>query len=303
MVICASKEDAAYFYNDLEALFGEREMDYSKKQILFYPTSYKRPYEPERPDNTYILSRTEVLQRISTSERRTVIVSYPEALSEKVFTRKLLAKNTFKVKQGDKINLDFLTDLLYEYGFENVDFVVEPGQFAIRGGLIDVYSFANDNPYRIEFFGDEVDSIRSFDIASQLSIERFNNIVLLPNMQQQAFIEERESILEYLPNSTTVWIEQMNFFATQIDKEYERAVEAWERVESGKWKVENVKLSTFHSPLSTLMTCHHCIRYANGLCPKITGKPTGPLFIRNGENVFPLEFDCKNCLMYVKAPE
>ena len=96
-----------------------------------------------------------MLQRLSTSERRTVIVSYPEALSEKVFTRKLLAKNTFKVKQGDRINLDFLTDLLYEYGFENVDFVVEPGQFAVRGGLIDVYSFANDNPYRIEFFGDE----------------------------------------------------------------------------------------------------------------------------------------------------
>ena len=230
LVICASKEDAAYFYNDLEALFGEREMDYSKKQILFYPTSYKRPYEPDRPDNSYILSRTEVLQRISTSERRTVIVSYPEALSEKVFTRKLLAKNTFKVKQGDKINLDFLTDLLFEYGFENVDFVVEPGQFAIRGGLIDVYSFANDNPYRIEFFGDEVDSIRSFDIASQLSIERFNNIVLLPNMQQQAFIEERESILEYLPKATTIWIEEMGFFATQIDKEYERAVEAWEKM-------------------------------------------------------------------------
>ena len=228
LVICASKEDAAYFYNDLEALLGEREMDYSKKQILFYPTSYKRPYEPERPDNTYILSRTEVLQRLSTSERRTVIVSYPEALSEKVFTRKLLAKNTFKVKQGDRINLDFLTDLLYEYGFENVDFVVEPGQFAIRGGLIDVYSFANDNPYRIEFFGDEVDSIRSFDIGSQLSLERLNNIVLLPNMQQQAFIEERESILEYLPKATTVWIEEMGFFAAQIDKEYERAVEAWE---------------------------------------------------------------------------
>ena len=242
LVICASKEDAAYFYNDLEALFGEREMDYSKKQILFYPTSYKRPYEPERPDNTYILSRTEVLQRISTSERRTVIVSYPEALSEKVFTRKLLAKNTFKVKQGDKINLDFLTDLLYEYGFENVDFVVEPGQFAIRGGIIDVYSFANDNPYRIEFFGDEVDSIRSFDIASQLSIERFNNIVLLPNMQQQAFIEERESILEYLPKATTVWIEQMNFFATQIDKEYERAVEAWEKLNSEELGVRSEEL-------------------------------------------------------------
>ena len=232
LVICATKEDAAYFYNDLESLFNEREMDYSKKQILFYPTSYKRPYEPERPDNTYILSRTEVLQRVSTSERRTVIVSYPEALSEKVFTRKLLAKNTFKVRQGDRLNLDFLTDLLYEYGFENTDFVVEPGQFAIRGGIIDVFSFANDYPYRIEFFGDEIESVRSFDIANQLSLERFNQIVLLPNMQQQAFIEERESILEYLPKATTVWIEEMGLFAAQIDREYDKAVEAWEKVSS-----------------------------------------------------------------------
>ncbi len=232
LVICATKEDAAYFYNDLESLFNEREMDYSKKQILFYPTSYKRPYEPERPDNTYILSRTEVLQRVSTSERRTVIVSYPEALSEKVFTRKLLAKNTFKVRQGDRLNLDFLTDLLYEYGFENTDFVVEPGQFAIRGGIIDVFSFANDYPYRIEFFGDEIESVRSFDIANQLSLERFNQIVLLPNMQQQAFIEERESILEYLPKATTVWIEEMGVFAAQIDREYDKAVEAWEKVSS-----------------------------------------------------------------------
>jgi len=232
LIVCADKEDAAYFYNDLESLLGERGMDYSKKQVLFYPTSYKRPYEPEKPDNTYILSRTEVLQRVSTSERKTLIVSYPEALSEKVFTRKLLAKNTFKIKVGDKINLDFLTDLLYEYEFESVDFVVEPGQFAIRGGLVDVFSFANDYPYRIEFFGDEVDSIRSFNIADQLSIEKLKQIVLLPNMQERAFIEEREAILQYLPDTTTVWLTDMAFFATQVDKEYDRAVEAFEKMQS-----------------------------------------------------------------------
>ena len=231
LIVCADKEDAAYFYNDLESLLGERGMDYSKKQVLFYPTSYKRPYEPEKADNTYILSRTEVLQRVSTSERKTLIVSYPEALSEKVFTRKLLAKNTFKIKVGEKVNLDFLTDLLYDYEFENVDFVVEPGQFAIRGGLVDVFSFANDYPYRIEFFGDEVDSIRSFNIADQLSIEKLKQIVLLPNMQERAFIEEREAILQYLPDTTTVWLTDMAFFATQVDKEYDRAVEAFEKMQ------------------------------------------------------------------------
>ena len=256
LIVCADKEDAAYFYNDLESLLGERGMDYSKKQVLFYPTSYKRPYEPEKADNTYILSRTEVLQRVSTSERKTLIVSYPEALSEKVFTRKLLAKNTFKLKVGEKVNLDFLTDLLYDYEFENVDFVVEPGQFAIRGGLIDVFSFANDYPYRIEFFGDEVDSIRSFNIADQLSIEQLKQIVLLPNMQERAFIEEREAILQYLPDTTTVWLTDMAFFATQVDKEYDRAVEAFEKMQNEEEEdVKALKPGQLFSKSEELLDC------------------------------------------------
>ena len=255
LIVCADKEDAAYFYNDLESLLGERGMDYSKKQVLFYPTSYKRPYEPEKADNSYILSRTEVLQRVSTSERKTLIVSYPEALSEKVFTRKLLAKNTFKLKVGEKVNLDFLTDLLYDYEFENVDFVVEPGQFAIRGGLVDVFSFANDYPYRIEFFGDEVESIRSFNIADQLSIEKLKQIVLLPNMQERAFIEEREAILQYLPDTTTVWLTDMPFFATQVDKEYDRAVEAFEKMQEREEEVKALKPGLLFSKSDELMEC------------------------------------------------
>ncbi len=254
LIVCADKEDAAYFYNDLESLLGERGMDYSKKQVLFYPTSYKRPYEPEKPDNTYILSRTEVLQRVSTSERKTLIVSYPEALSEKVFTRKLLAKNTFKLKVGEKVNLDFLTDLLYDYEFENVDFVVEPGQFAIRGGLVDVFSFANDYPYRIEFFGDEVDSIRSFNIADQLSIEQLKQIVLLPNMQERAFIEDREAILQYLPDTTTVWLTDMAFFASQVDKEYDRAVEAFEKMQEQDEEVKALKPGQLFSKSEELLS-------------------------------------------------
>ncbi len=254
LIVCADKEDAAYFYNDLENLLGERGMDYSKKQVLFYPTSYKRPYEPEKPDNTYILSRTEVLQRVSTSERKTLIVSYPEALSEKVFTRKLLAKNTFKLKVGEKVNLDFLTDLLYDYEFENVDFVVEPGQFAIRGGLVDVFSFANDYPYRIEFFGDEVDSIRSFNIADQLSIEQLKQIVLLPNMQERAFIEDREAILQYLPDTTTVWLTDMAFFPIQVDKEYDRAVEAFKKMQEQDEEVKALRPGQLFSKSEELLS-------------------------------------------------
>ncbi|MBQ2498573.1 MAG: hypothetical protein II523_01030 [Bacteroidales bacterium] len=230
-VVCPDKESAAYFYNDLENIFGERETDYAKKMILFYPTSYKRPYEPEKPDNTYILSRTEVLQRVSTSERKTIIVSYPEALSEKIVTRKILSKNTFKLAVGEKVDMDFVTDTLLEYNFEHVDFVVEPGQFAIRGGIVDVFSFANDYPYRIVFDFDEVESIRSFNPVDQLSMEKLQRIVLLPNLQDHNLSEERETIFQYLQNQTVMWLDETDFLKERIDAEYKKAVDAFEAFE------------------------------------------------------------------------
>ena len=133
--------------------------------------------------------------------------------------------------------------------------MVEPGQFAIRGGLVDVFSFANDYPYRIEFFGDEVESIRSFNIADQLSIEQLKQIVLLPNMQERAFIEEREAILQYLPDTTTVWLTDMAFFATQIDKEYDRAVEAFEKMQEQDEEVKALKPGQLFSKSDELLEC------------------------------------------------
>ena len=230
-VVCPDKEHAAYFYNDLENIYGERETDYAKKMILFYPTSYKRPYEPEKADNTYILSRTEVLQRVSTSERRTIIVSYPEALCEKIVTRKIMNKNTLKLAVGDKFDMDFITDTLLEYNFEHVDFVVEPGQFAIRGSIVDVFSFANDYPYRIVFDFDEIESIRSFNPVDQLSIEKLNRIVLLPNLQDRKLSEERETIFQYLNNQTVMWLEETDFLKERIDIEYKKAIDAYNELE------------------------------------------------------------------------
>jgi len=230
-VVCPDKERAAYFYNDLENIFGERETDYAKKMILFYPTSYKRPYEPEKADNTYILSRTEVLQRVSTSERKTIIVSYPEALCEKIVTRKIMNKNTLRISVGEKVDMDFVTDTLLEYNFEHVDFVVEPGQFAIRGGIVDVFSFANDYPYRIVFDFDEVESIRSFNPVDQLSIEKLNRIVLLPNLQDHKLSEERETIFQYLNNQTVIWLEETDFLKERIDIEYKKAIDAYDALE------------------------------------------------------------------------
>jgi len=144
LVVLPEKEEAAYFYNDLEVLLGDSDLDHNKKRVLFYPTTYKRPYEPEKLDKAYELSRTEVLKRFMNDERKTIVVTYPEALAEKVITKTYLNKNMMKLRQGEEVSLDFLTDLLIEFDFEMVDFVAEPGQFALRGGIVDVFSYSND---------------------------------------------------------------------------------------------------------------------------------------------------------------
>ena len=240
-IICSDKERAAYFYNDLENYYEEKEADYSKKRVLFYPTSYKRPYEPEKADNTYILSRTEVLQRLSSSDRKTIVVTYPEALSEKVITRKTMNNNTFKLSVADNISIDSLTDNLVELNFEHVDFVVEPGQFAIRGGIVDVFSFSNDYPYRIEFFGDEIDSIRSFNPIDQLSIEKLKDIILIPNLQDYNEEYERESILQFLKKQSTIWIEEGHCLEEKINNEYEKAIEIFNRLQSSSKDYNNIE--------------------------------------------------------------
>lgn len=240
-IICSDKERAAYFYNDLENYYEEKEADYSKKRVLFYPTSYKRPYEPEKADNTYILSRTEVLQRLSSSDRKAIVVTYPEALSEKVITRKTMSNNTFKLSVADNISIDSLTDNLVELNFEHVDFVVEPGQFAIRGGIVDVFSFSNDYPYRIEFFGDEIDSIRSFNPIDQLSIEKLKDIILIPNLQDYNEEYERESILQFLKKQSTIWIEEGHCLEEKINNEYEKAIEVFNRLQSSSKDSNNIE--------------------------------------------------------------
>ena len=146
LLILKDKEEAAYYLNDLEQLTGDQD-------VLFYPGSYRRPYQIEETDNANILLRAEVLNRINSRKKPAIIVSYAEALFEKVVTRKELEKNTLKIATGDMVSIDFINEVLFEYEFRRVDFVSEPGEFSVRGGIVDVFSFSNDNPYRIEFFG------------------------------------------------------------------------------------------------------------------------------------------------------
>jgi len=227
IVVLSDKETAAYFYNDIENLFDEQDKVFYKKKVLFFPTSYKRAYEIDKVDSTNQLLRTEVLKRLGSKARNTMIVTFPEALSEKVITKKFLKDNTLKLKTGEKVSFDFIVEVLYEYDFEQTDFVVEPGQFAVRGGIIDVFSFSNDNPYRIEFFDEEVESIRSFDPVSQLSIDKLAHITIIPNVQNRMLREKRESFFSYIPNSSVLWFEDIVFTADKIVSEYEKAEKAY----------------------------------------------------------------------------
>ncbi len=223
LVVLNNKEEAAYYLNDLEQMIGDQD-------VLFYPGSYRRPYQIEDTDNANVLLRAEVLNRINSRKKPAVIVSYPEALFEKVVTRKDLDKNTLKVAVGDKISIDFINEVLFEYEFKRVDFITEPGEFSVRGGIVDVFSFSNDNPYRIEFFGNEVDSIRSFDVGTQLSIEIQKKITIIPNVENKAFQENRESFLDYISEKTVIFIQNTEDLLSQLDKQFARAEEAFEKL-------------------------------------------------------------------------
>ena len=223
LIVLNNKEEAAYYLNDLEQMIGEQD-------VLFYPGSFRRPYQIEETDNANVLLRAEVLNRINSRKKPAIIVTYPEALFEKVVTRKELDKNTLKVAVGDKISIDFINEVLFEYEFKRVDFITEPGEFAVRGGIVDVFSFSNDNPYRIEFFGDEVESIRTFDVATQLSIETQKKITIIPNVENKFFQENRESFLDYISAKTVIFIQNTEDFLSQLDKQFGKAEEAFAKL-------------------------------------------------------------------------
>ncbi|SFR34499.1 transcription-repair coupling factor [Robiginitalea myxolifaciens] len=221
LLLLSDKEEAAYYLNDLEHFLG-------KEQVLFYPGSYRRPYEIEQTDNANVLLRAEVLSRVSSRKKPALIVSYPEALFEKVVTRKELKKNTLKIGTGDSLSLDFLNEVLFEYHFKRVDFVTEPGEFSVRGGIVDVFSFSHDEPYRIEFFGDEVDSIRTFDVETQRSLERHKKISIIPNVADKILHESRQSFLGYIAPETAIIVKEPQLAKGKLDALFEKAREAFE---------------------------------------------------------------------------
>ena len=220
LIIANEKEEAAYLLNDFEKMLGD-------DRVLFYPGSYRRPYQIEKTDNANVLLRAEVLNRINSRKKPAVIVTYPEALFEKVVTRKELEKNTLKITVGDQISIDFANEVLFEYQFKRVDFVTEPGEFSVRGGILDVFSFSHDEPYRIEFFGNEIDTIRVFDVETQLSKEQIKKISIIPNVEHKKLEENRESFLKYISSKTVIFAENVELFYGRLDALFAKAEQAY----------------------------------------------------------------------------
>jgi transcription-repair coupling factor (superfamily II helicase) len=216
LLVFNDKEEAAHYLNDLEQLLSE-------KDVLFYPGSYRRPYDIEETDNANVLLRAEVLNRINSQKKPAIIVTYPDALFEQVVTRKELERNTLKIGINDKVSIDFVNEVLFEYKFKRVDFVTEPGEFSVRGGIVDVFSFSHDKPYRIEFFGDEVDSIRTFDVETQLSIEQIKKINIIPNVANKMVEEKRQSFLKYIAQKTVIGLKNTDLLFSRIDDFYAKA--------------------------------------------------------------------------------
>ncbi|MEM6642799.1 MAG: transcription-repair coupling factor, partial [Bacteroidota bacterium] len=222
LVILHDKEEAAYFQNDLISLTGA--------EHTTFPSSYKKPYHFEEIENANILQRAEILSKINQQEQL-IIITYPEALSEKVINKRSLVSNTFTAKIGEQVDADFLSELLITYDFEKTDFVYEPGQFAIRGGIIDIYSYAHDQPFRLELFGDEIETIREFDPESQLSTKELTKIALIPNVQTKLISEERQAFLEYIPQDTCIWIRDFQQCQDIIDTSFQKVKEQFEVIQ------------------------------------------------------------------------
>ena len=235
LLIFNDKEEAAFYLNDLEQLING-------KDVLFYPGSYRRPYQIEETDNANILLRAEVLNRINSRKKPAIIVTYPDALFEKVVTRKELERNTLKINVGDDLNIDFVNEVLFEYKFKRVDFVTEPGEFSVRGGIVDVFSFSHDEPYRIEFFGNEVDSIRTFDVETQLSNEQIKKIGIIPNVENKFLDESRESFLKYIASKTVVFTKNVEVLFSRIDEFFTKAEEAFKSLSTEIKHAEPIEL-------------------------------------------------------------
>ncbi len=225
LIICEDRDAAAYMQNDLDAILEGR------TSVHYYPYSFKVPYELEATENANIAMRAEVLNALENKDRL-VIVTPSIALAEHVVSRKEFNTHAVTLKIGQKHDLDIINDHLIELEFEKVDYVYEPGQFSIRGGIVDIFSFVNDRPYRVELFGDEVESIREFDPVTQLSDRKMERLTIIPDVSSTKVVESHEPFLNYLPDDAVVWYHDMKSIKHVVAKEFKGAQKAYKKLKT-----------------------------------------------------------------------
>ena len=242
LVAAPTKEEAFYIQNDLQALMPEA-------RVLLFPSSYRKAYrfDPEQTENANVLMRSEVVKALGGGEPA-VVVSWPEALAEKVVSSRTLTAGMLRVARGAEHDLWDIAERLQEMGFEREDFVVEPGQYAVRGGILDVWSYASDLPFRIEFFDDRIDSLRTYDAATQLSVKQIDRADVVPDfgVRSSEFgersLELQVPLTDYLAQSDVVWVQSL----MQLCETADRALE-----ETGRARAERLA-DTAHPVAGTL---------------------------------------------------
>ena len=214
LIVVRDAEEAAYCHNTLENITNALD-------IFYFPSSFKNKKNYRLLNSSHVMLRTEALSKIAAGGNKKIIVTYPEAIFEKVVLSKTLSENIIRIKQADVLNVTEMLQQFVDYGFVRTDFVYEPGQFAVRGGIIDIYSYGNERPYRLELFGNEVDSIRIFDPETQLSERKLLQVTIIPNIETQFETGEKVSLLDFLPEQTAVWLQDTRFIKEKIVQEEE----------------------------------------------------------------------------------
>ena len=225
LLVNENAEQAAYFLNDFERLLNPSD-------VLFFPASYRQPYAQETTDNANILLRAEVLKKLSASKKPRIVVTYPQAIFEKIISQHTLKRIALKLKKDTEVSLGFVNERLFEMGFERVDFVSGPGEFAVRGGIIDVFSFAYQHPYRIEFFDDLIERLSSFNVSNQLSITAFDEIELLPNTSDHDFTDKRKTILSFFSSESCFVFSDTDKITHRLENLYKKAEEAYKSLDT-----------------------------------------------------------------------
>ena len=226
--IAESKEEAAYLYNDIERLLDDKDVPLPDKRVHYLPSSFKRAHTSAELNNTNVKLRAELLHKLSNQEVPSIIVSYPEAVAERIVNQHYILEKTFRIQKDAEMPVDVFLQYLYDLEYLQEDFVVEPGQFAWRGSIFDIFSYSEEYPYRIELEGDRIDSIRYFNPETQLSICDKDEICVMPNISNMELQIERVSLFDYLPEETVLWMHSPQDVGAQIDTLYKNTAKELE---------------------------------------------------------------------------